>query len=83
MLALSGCFREDEKRVKSMKSCSETIKACGLKSTRQVADLNKVTPRTIQLLYKNDYPRFQKMVFSAIDELYKQSKETACITLQL
>lgn len=60
-----------------MKTCSETIKACGLKSTRQVAQLNGVSDRTVQLAYRDDYPKFQQYIFSAIDELYELQRAIA------
>lgn len=50
-----------------MKTCSKTIKACGLKSTKQVAGLNDKSPRTIQLAFRDDYPRFVEYVLSAVD----------------
>ena len=52
---------------KIMKTCSETIKLCGLKSTKQVAELNGVTPRTIQLAFKNDADRFKTYVILAVN----------------
>lgn len=53
-----------------MKTCSETIKACGLKSTRQVAQLNGVSDRAIQLAYKNDREKFVEYLFCAAQCLH-------------
>lgn len=62
-----------------MKTCSETIKACGLKSTRQVAQLNGVSDRTVQLAYKHDYPKFRDYLYTAAkclhDDLVEQIEE--------
>ena len=54
-------------------TASQTIKKCGLKSTKQVADLNSITPRTIQLAYKGDTAKFYGYVSNAVDILYKQA----------
>ena len=54
-------------------TASQTIKKCGLKSTKQVADLNGVTPRTIQLAYRNNRRDFYAYVIVAVEELHKEA----------
>lgn len=56
------------------KSCSETIKAIGLKSTKQVANLNGVSPRTVQLAFKENPSKFYHFIWSAIDSLHNNMK---------
>lgn len=62
-----------------MISCSATIKRCGLKGTRQVANLNGVTDRTIQLAYNSDRAKFKGFVMRAIqannDAATRQAKQ--------
>jgi hypothetical protein len=54
-------------------TASQTIKKCGLKSTKQVADLNDVTSRTIQLAYKSNRAKFYRYVSNAVNALNKQA----------
>ncbi len=49
------------------KTCSQTIKACDLKSTKQVAGFNGVTPRTVQMAFKHDYLKFVRYVLKSLD----------------
>jgi len=54
-------------------SCSQTIKRCGLKSTKQVADLNKVSVITITRAYSSDTAKFYRYVNKAVDILYDEA----------
>ena len=64
-------------------TASETIKKCGLKSTKQVADLNGRTPRTIQIAYKSDRARFNSYVLKALHEQFKAAHNNAVKLLEV
>lgn len=57
-------------------TCSQTIKACGLKSTQQVADLNGVSKITITRAFNSDREKFNSYVLAAL-EIFNQDKYEA------
>jgi len=61
-----------------MTTCSTVIKRCGLEGTSQVADLNGVSARTIQLAFNvNEGIKFYDYVMAAVEELHRIAKEEA------
>ena len=55
-----------------MKTCSETIKACGFKSTKQVAEFNLVTSRTVQLCFKGRSESFKGFLVDGAEAEYME-----------
>jgi len=58
-------------------TCSQTIKKCGLKSTRQVAELNGVTPRTVQYAFNDHRTQFKLYVYVAIEDVNQALRDQA------
>ena len=54
-----------------MKTCSEFIKSCGFKSTRQVANLNNKCVRTIERAYNDDKYAFGDYLIEAANQINK------------